>query len=175
MYERRDSEINPTKYDTTVERKSERELVVTRTFNSPAHIIFDAWTKPELLKRWWAPKSCGISFVSCEVDVRTGGTYRFVFSHPSAAQPMAFFGRYLEVNPPTRLVWTNDEGEEPGAVTTVTFEERAGETLVVMHDLYPSKQALDDAIASGSTSGSGEQFEQLDQLLVALGASVGRS
>jgi uncharacterized protein YndB with AHSA1/START domain len=166
---------DPTKYDTTVERKSDRELVVTRTFNGPAHVVFNAWTKPELLKRWWAPKSCGMSFLSCEADVRTGGTYRFVFSHPSAAQPMAFFGRYIEVTPPTRLVWTNDEGGEPGAVTTVTFEEKAGETLVVMHDLYPSKQALDDAIASGSTSGSGEQFEQLDQLLVALEASVGRS
>ena len=163
-----------TKHDTTVERKSDRELVVTRTFNGPAQIVFNAWTKPELLKRWWAPKSLGISFVSCEADVRTGGTYRFVFSHPSAAQPMAFFGRYLEVIPSTRLVWTNDESEEPGAVTTMTFEEKAGETLVVMHDLYPSKQALDDAIASGSTSGSGEQFEQLDQLLVTLEASVVR-
>jgi uncharacterized protein YndB with AHSA1/START domain len=175
MDKRKDSDTNPAKNRTTVERKSDRELVVTRTFNGPAHVVFNAWTKPELLKRWWAPKSFGISFLSCEADVRTGGTYRFVFSHPSAAQPMAFFGRYLEVTPPTRLVWTNDEGEEPGAFTTVTFEEKAGETLVVMHDLYPSKQALDDAIASGSTSGSGEQFEQLDQLLVALEASVGRS
>ena len=170
MDERKDSEINPTKYGTTVERKSERELVVTRTFNGPAHIVFDAWTKPELLKRWWAPKSFGVSFLSCEADVRTGGTYRFVFSHASSEQPMSFFGRYVEVTPHSRLVWTNDEGDEGGAVTTVTFEERGGETLVIMHDLYPSKKALDDAIASGSTSGTGEQFEQLDQLLVALGA-----
>jgi len=175
MDKRKNSEINPTKYPTTVERKSERELVVTRTFNGPAHIVFSAWTKPGLLKRWWVPKSCGISFLSCETDVRTGGTYRFVFSHPSSEQPMSFFGRYVEVTPPSRLVWTNDEGEEGGAVTTVTFEERGGETLVVMHDLYPSQKALDDAIASGSTSGSGEQFEQLDQLLVSLEAGVGRS
>src|SRR5262252_10372841 len=117
MDAKRKSEPALMKNRTTVERKSERELVVTRTFNGPARIVFEAWTKPELLKRWWAPKSFGVSFVSCEADVRTGGTYRFVFSHPSAAQPMAFFGRYLEVNPPTRLVWTNDEGEEPGAVT----------------------------------------------------------
>ncbi len=172
MDKRKDSDTNRTKNSTIVERKSDRELVVTRTFNGPAHVVFNAWTKPELLKRWWAPKSFGISFVSCEADVRTGGRYRFVFSHPSAAQPMAFFGRYVEVTPPTRLVWTNDEGEGPGAVTTVTFEEKAGETLVVMHDLYPSKEALDDAIASGSTSGSCEQFEQLDQLLVTLEASV---
>ena len=162
------------KNQTNVERKSDRELVVTRTFNGPAHVVFNAWTKPELLKRWWAPKSCGISFLSCEADVRTGGTYRFVFSHPSAAQPMEFFGRYVEVTPPSRLVWTNDEGEEPGAVTTVTFEEKAGETLVVMHDLYPSKQALDDAIASGSTSGCTEQFKQLDELLLTMPANASR-
>jgi uncharacterized protein YndB with AHSA1/START domain len=174
MDKRKDSVTNATKNSTTVERKSDRELVVSRTFNGPAHVVFNAWTKPELLKRWWAPKSCGISFVSCEADVRTGGMYRFIFSHPSAEQTMAFFGRYVEVIPPTRLVWTNDEGEQPGAVTTVTFEENAGETLVVMHDLYPSKEALDDAIASGSTSGSGEQFEQLDQLLAALEASESR-
>ncbi|HKR82785.1 MAG TPA: SRPBCC family protein [Terriglobales bacterium] len=175
MDERKDNAINLTKHGTTVERKSDRELVVTRTFNGAAHIVFDAWTKPELLKRWWTPKSCGISFLSCETDVRTGGTYRFVFSHPSSEQPMSFFGRYVEVTPPSRLVWTNDEGDEDGAVTTVTFEEkRGGETLVVMHDLYPSKKALDDAIASGSTSGAGEQFEQLDQLLVNLEAGVGR-
>ncbi len=167
--------IKPGNYETTVERKSDRELVVTRTFNGPAQVVFSAWTKPELLQRWWTPKSCGISFVSCETDVRTGGTYRFVFRHPSAEQPMAFFGRYVEVVPPTRLVWTNDEGEEGGSVTTVTFEERGGETRVVLHDLYPSKKALDDAIASGATSGSGEQFEQLDELLLTLEANVGRS
>ena len=170
--EKRSTETKPIRHETTVERKSERELVVTRTFNGPAHVVFSAWTKPELLKRWWIPKSCGASFLSCEADVRTGGTYRFVFSHPSFEQPMSFFGRYVEVTPPSRLVWTNEEADENGSVTTVTFEERGGQTHVVMHDLYPSKKALDDAIASGSTSGSGEQFEQLDQLLIALEASV---
>ena len=159
---------------TAVERKSERELVVTRTFNAPAPIVFEAWTKPELLKRWWAPKSCGVSFISSEADVRTGGTYRFVFGHPSSEQPMEFFGRYIDVTPHSRLVWTNDEGHEGGAVTTVTFEERGAETLVVMRDIYPSKEALDDAIASGSTSGFSETFEQLDELLFTLDASVGR-
>ena len=148
---------------------------MTRPFNGPAHIVFDAWTKPELLKRWWVPKSCGVAFLSCEADVRTGGKYRFVFGHASSEQPISFFGRYVEVTPHARLVWTNDEGGEGGAVTTVTFEEEDGDTLVVMHDLYPSKKALDDAIASGSTGGAGEQFEQLDQLLAALGASAGRS
>ena len=175
MDARRESEPTPTRSRTTVQRKSEREFVVTRTFNAPARIVFEAWTKPELLKRWWAPKSFGMSFLSCEADVRTEGTYRFVFSHPSSEQPMPFFGRYVEVIPGSRLVWTNDEGDEDGPVTTVTFEERGGETLVVIHELYPSKKALDDAMASGSISWSGEQFEQLDQLLAALGASVERS
>src|SRR5262249_3116214 len=166
-------ESDPTsgKNRTTVERKSDRELDVTRTFKAPARIVFEAWTKPELLKRWWAPKSFGVSFLSCEADVRTGGAYRFVFSHPASEQPMAFFGRYIEVTPPSRLVWTNDEGGEGGAVTTVTFEESGGETLVVMHDLYPSKEALDAAIASKATSGFSETFEQLDEVLVTLGAT----
>src|SRR5215469_3088787 len=149
----REGEPASAKNRTIAERTSDRELVVMRTFNGPARLVFEAWTKPELLKRWWAPKSFGITFISCEVDVRTGGTYRFVFGHPSSEQPMEFFGRYLEVTPHSRLVWTNDEGGEGGAVTTVTFEERGAETVVVMHDLYPSKEALDGAIASGSTGG----------------------
>jgi uncharacterized protein YndB with AHSA1/START domain len=156
---------------TTVERTSDRELVATRTFDGPARIVFEAWTKPELIMQWWTPKSFGISFLSCEADVRTGGSYRFVFGHPASEQPMAFFGRYIEVTPPSRLVCTNEESED-GAVTTVTFEEKDGKTLVVVHDLYPSKEALDGAIASGSTGAWPEQFEELDALLNTLGASV---
>jgi uncharacterized protein YndB with AHSA1/START domain len=157
------------KNSTTVERKSERELVVTRSFNAPPHIVFEAWTNPELLKRWWTPKSVGMSFVSCEADARTGGTYRFVFSHPDFEQPMAFFGRYVEVTPHSRIVWTNEESAD-GVVSTVTFEEKGDTTLLVLTELYPSKQALDEAIASGSTatSAASEQFEQLDELLVTL-------
>jgi uncharacterized protein YndB with AHSA1/START domain len=156
---------------TTVERTSDRELVATRTFDGPARIVFEAWTKPELIMRWWAPKSSGISFLSCETDVRTGGSYRFVFGHAASEQPMAFFGRYIEVTPPSRLVWTNEEDED-GAVTTVTFEEKDGKTRVVVHDLYPSKEALDGAIASESTGAWPEQFEALDDLLTTLGASI---
>ncbi|MGE0040827.1 MAG: SRPBCC family protein [Vicinamibacterales bacterium] len=165
-------EATPVKNPTTVERTSDGELVVTRLFNGPARLVFEAWTTPELLRRWWAPKSFGISFISCEVDARTGGSYRFVFSHPDCKEPMAFFGRYVEVTPPSRLVWTNEEDAEGGAVTTVTFEERGAQTLVVMHDLYPSKDALDAAIASGSTSGCSETFEQLDDLLATRGQGV---
>ena len=169
MEEKKEGEPDRMKNPTTVERESERELVVTRTFNAPAHIVFEAWSKPELLTRWWTPESFGISFISCEADVRTGGTYRFVFSHPDFEQPMAFFGRYIEVTPCSRIVWTNEESAD-GPISTVTFEEKDGKTLLVLRELYPSKQALDDAIASGSTgtSGAGEQFELLDELLVTL-------
>jgi uncharacterized protein YndB with AHSA1/START domain len=155
---------------TEAERKSDRELVVTRTFNAPARDVFEAWTTPELMKQWWAPKSFGLKMISCEMDVRVGGGYRLVFEiGGDPAKQMAFFGKYLEVKPGSRLVWTNEEDEHGGAVTTVTFEEKGGKTLLVMHDLYPSKEALDEAIASGSTSGTGETFEQLDEILVALG------
>jgi uncharacterized protein YndB with AHSA1/START domain len=148
---------------TSVERKSERELVVTRTFNAPARIVFEAWSKPELFKRWWVPKSAGLSLLSCEMDVRTGGGYRLVFRHPTSDQPMAFFGAYSEVTPHKRLVWTNEESDQ-GAVTTVTFEENAGKTLVTLHELYPTKAALEEALA-GSAEGLPEQFAQLDELL----------
>ncbi|NBW07244.1 MAG: ATPase [Caulobacteraceae bacterium] len=156
---------------TTVERTSDRELVVTRTVDAPARLVFQAWTTPELIMRWWAPASFGITFLSCETDVRTGGSYRYVFGHPASEQPMAFFGRYIEVVPPSRIVWTNEEGED-GAVTTATFEERDGKTTVVVHDLYPSKEALDEALASGSTGAWPEQFEALDGLIVTLGESA---
>jgi uncharacterized protein YndB with AHSA1/START domain len=151
---------------TTVERTSDRELVATRTVDGPARIVFEAWTKPELIMQWWAPESFGISFLSCETDVRTGGSYRFVFGHPVSEQPMAFFGRYIEVTPPSRLVWTNDESDD-GAVTTVTFEEKGGETLLVMHELYSSKEALDATLA-GMEGGMPETFVQLDELLITL-------
>lgn len=160
------------KAPTTVERTSDRELVVTRTINGPARIVFEAWARPELFQRWWVPQSFGLSLISYEADVRTGGGYRLVMAHPASEQPMAFFGRYVEVTPHTRIVWTNDEGGDGGAVTTVTFEEQDGRTRVIVSDLYPTKEALDEAIASGSTSGWGEQFAQLDDLIVGLGAEV---
>ena len=166
-------ELASVKNRTRVERKSERELVVTQIFNAPARIVFEAWTKPELLKRWWAPKSTGVFLLSCEADVRVGGRYRLVFGH-DASNPAEFFGRYLEVTPHSRLVWTNDEGGDAGPVTTVTFEEKGGKTLLILHELYPSKEAL-DAAGTGAADAMGETFEQLDELLVALGASVGRS
>ena len=176
------SEINSpaTKNRATAERTSERELVLTRTINGPARLVFEAFTKPELFKRWWVPKSFGVSLLSCEVDARVGGSYRLVFaSGNDAGEPAAFFGKYLEVAPHSRLVWTNDEGDNGGTITTVTFEEKGGKTLLVLRDLYPSKEALDAAIASGtvmfsdaSTAVMDETFDQLDELLVSLSASA---
>jgi uncharacterized protein YndB with AHSA1/START domain len=170
MDAKRGSEPTPMKNRTTVERKSERELVVTRTVNGPARIVFEAWTRPELFKQWWVPKSMGMSLRSCEMDVRVGGKYRLEFEPDG----MAFFGTYLDVTPHLRLVWTNEEGGEGGSVTTVTFEEKGGKTLLVLRELYPSKEVL-DAAGTGAADAMPEQFEQLDELLVTLGASARRS
>jgi uncharacterized protein YndB with AHSA1/START domain len=155
---------------TTVERTSERELVVTRIFNAPARIVFEAWTTPELFKQWWVPKSMGMSLLSCEMDVRTGGKYVLVFGHGSA-EPTPFHGRYIEVVPPSRLVWTNDESDN-GAITTVTFEEQGGKTRLVLHELYPSKEAFE--AEHGMEEVMGETFGQLDELLVSLSESAQR-
>ena len=165
-------EATSTQERTTMERTSERELVVTRTIDGPAHIVFDAWTTPELLQRWWVPKSVPIPLLSCEMDVRVGGTYRLVFQ-VDPTTTMAFFGRYLEVSPNSRLVWTNEEGEGDAVVTTVTLDEDHGRTRLVVHDLYPSKDALDDAIASESTPGWDEMLDQLDELVLELDAAGG--
>ncbi|MET3664878.1 SRPBCC family protein [Caulobacter sp. 1776] len=154
---------------TKVERRSDRELVVTRVFDGPVRVVYDAWTKAELFQLWWAPKSSGVPMLSCEMDVRVGGGYRVVFGR-DASQSMAFFGKYLEVEPLSRLVWSNDEGED-GAVTTVTFEDEGDKTRLVLKELYPSKEALDASFV-GMEDAMPEQFEQLDELLVTLGASA---
>ena len=172
MDKRREGEPTSTGNRTTVERTSERELVVTRTFNGPARMVFEAWTKPELFMQWWAPKSTGMPLLSCEMDVRVGGGYRLEFGH-DAANSFAFFGKYIEVVPNSRLVWTNEESAD-AAMTTVTFEEKGDKTLLVLHELYPSKEALDSSI-EGMEGCMPEQFEQLDELLVTLVASEGRS
>lgn len=148
---------------TTVQKTSEREVVVTRTFDAPARLVFEAWSRPELFTRWWVPRSMGMTLRSCELDVRTGGTYRLVFGD-DPANPMAFFGRYLEVVPDRRIVWTNEESGDAGSVTTVTLEERDGRTLLVMSELYPTKEALDEA-GTGAQDALSETFGQLDELL----------
>ena len=173
MDARKENEPTPMTNRTTVERKSEREIVVTRIFNAPARIVFEAWTTPELFKQWWVPKSMGMSLLSCEMDVRTGGKYGLVFGH-DASKPTEFYGRYIEVTPHSRIVWTNEEGGEDGSVTTVTLEEKGGKTLLVMSELYPSKEAL-DAAGTGAADATHETFAQLDELLVTLGAGAGRS
>lgn len=152
---------------TAVDRKSDTELVVTRVFDAVPRIVFKAWADPELFRRWWVPKDAGMKLVSCEMDVRTGGKYRLEFAF-SETQTMAFHGRYLDVAPNARIVWTNEEEEEAGAVTTVTFEDRGGQTLLTFHELYPSKEALDEAMV-GSVEGLPIQFDQLAELLPTIG------
>jgi uncharacterized protein YndB with AHSA1/START domain len=161
----RQGELAPNKNVTKVERRSDREVVVTRSFDAPARLVFEAWSKPELFTRWWVPKSMGMTLRSCEMDVRTGGGYRLGFG-----DGMDFFGRYLEVTPPSRIVWTNEEGGENGSVTTVTLTETDGTTLLVMSELYPSKEAL-DAAGGGAADAMHETFGQLDELLVELASN----
>jgi uncharacterized protein YndB with AHSA1/START domain len=169
MDPRSTSEPTPLRDAATVERTAERELVVTRTVNGPARTVFEAWTRAELLERWWVPKSFPITLLSVETDARVGGSYRLVFGHEGST--MEFFGRYLDVTPPSRLVWTNEEGDEGATITTVTFEETGGRTKVTVHDLYPSEEALE----SGSTWAMPESLAQLDELLATLGATPGPS
>jgi uncharacterized protein YndB with AHSA1/START domain len=154
---------------TTVERKSDREVVVTRTFDAPARLVFEAWTRPELFKQWWVPRSMGTTLRSCELDVRTGGTYRLVFGD-DRENPMAFFGKYLDVVPNQRIVWTNEESGADASVTTVTFEEKNGKTTLVLSELYPTKEALDAGI--GAQEAMNETFGQLDELLASLATTA---
>ncbi len=164
--------IGPVKHRTTVVRTSDREVMVTRTVNGPARIVFEAFAKAELFQRWWVPKSMGMTLVSCEMDVRLSGKYRLAFD-VGGPEPMAFFGTYVEVQPPARLAWTNEEGGEPAPVTTVTFEEQGGQTLVVLRERHPSKESL-DAAGTGAAEAMIETFDQLEELLVTLGGSSGR-
>lgn len=153
---------------TMVQKTSDREVVVTRTFDAPARLVFEAWSNPELFRKWWVPRSMGMTLRSCEMDVRTGGKYRLVFGDDPASQ-MAFFGNYLEVVSDKRIVWTNEESGDDASVTTVTFEERDGRTLLAMSELYPTKEALDEA-GTGAQEATRETFGQLDELLAGLAA-----
>jgi len=162
------SESGSVKNRTTVERTSDREVTVTRTVNGPARAVFTAFTDADLFRRWWVPKSMGMTLLSCELDARVGGKYRLVFDFKP--EPVAFFGTYVEVKPHSRLAWTNDEGGEGGPVTTVTFEEKNGRTLVVLRETHPSKESL-DASGTGAAEAMIETFDQLDELLVTLGES----
>src|SRR3954471_2340402 len=172
MNARIEGKAGSVKNRTTVERTSDREVVVTRTINGPARIVFEAFTRAELFKRWWVPKSMGMTLVSCELDARVGGKYRLAFD-VGGPEPVAFFGTYVEVKPHSRLAWTNEEGGEGGPVTTVTFEDKGGKTLVVLHESHPSKEAL-DAAGTGAAEAMVETFDQLDELLVDLGESSGQ-
>jgi uncharacterized protein YndB with AHSA1/START domain len=152
---------------TAIERKGDRELVVTRTFDAPRSMVFKAWSEADLFRRWWVPKGAPMTLVACDMDVRTGGKYRLEFGFGD--ETMAFYGKYLDVVPDSRIVWTNDEGEEAGAVTTVTFEDRDGKTLLTFHEIYPTKEALDEAM-NGSAAGLPQQLDQLEELLSTVGA-----
>ena len=166
-------EATPTQDRTTIERTSDQDLVVTRTIEGPRDLVYEAWTDAELFRQWWVPESFGLKLLACEVDARVGGGYRLTFD-TGGGEPMTFFGRYLEVSPPSRLVWTNEEGDGGTVVTTVTFEADQERARMVIHDRYPSKEALDETMATGAMNWNSETFDQLDELLAELGSSPRR-
>jgi uncharacterized protein YndB with AHSA1/START domain len=160
----------PAKNPTTMDLQGDRAIVISRTFNGPPRIVFEAWTKAELVKRWWAPRSLGVSIVSVDADIRVGGGYRYVIAPPNG-EPVAFSGEYTEIKPYSRLVYTSifEPAREAGAaIVTVTFEEQDGKTRLVAHELYPSAEARSAAIGSGMEHGMRETMDQLDELVATL-------
>jgi len=155
---------------TQVERLSDRELIIRRTFQARPHIVFGAMTRPELFKRWFAPQAMGATFVDCMFDVRVGGTYRYVFGRPGEPSA-AFSGTYREVIDGKRLVYTQifeprvADGE---GVITATFEVQGTATRFTQRELYPSKAVLDFALSSGMERGMRETLEQLETLVQSL-------
>lgn len=151
----------PASGGTRIERVSDVELVVTHSIHAPARLVWEAWTEPDLFRKWWVPKSFGLELASCEMDVRVGGRYRLSFLHEGSS--MEFFGAYVEVTPHSRLAWTNEEGDAGTTITTVTFEDSEGKTRLRVSNRYPSKEALE---SDGSTDALPESLGQLEELLV---------
>ena len=169
MVARKESEAAPVN-QTSMELVGDREIVIARTFNGPARIVFDAWTKPELVRLWWAPKSRGVSVVGCDADVRVGGNYRYVL-RPATGDEIAFSGKYTEVTPHSRLVYTQIFEPMAGAgevIVTVTFDERDGKTTVTSRLLYESVEDRDGHLQSGMESGMRESIDRLGELLTTL-------
>jgi len=145
---------------------TDREIVLTRVFDAPRRLVFDAWTKPELLKRWLGAFG-GWSLVVCEIDLRVGGAYRYVWRDPEGAE-MGMRGVYREVVPPERLVATEsfDEPWYPGeAVDTIALREDGGKTTVTTTVLYQSREARDIALKSGMEQGVAAGYDKLAELL----------
>jgi len=161
------------KHDTSMELRDDRDVVIARTFNAPARLVYDAWTKPEFVRRWWAPRSHGVSLVVCDADIRVGGAYRYVMRKDGdgADGDIGFSGRYVELTPHSRIVLTQifepmaDAGE---VVITVSFDEVDGQTHLVSQERYPSKEARDAAVGAGMEQGMRESMDQLEALVVAL-------
>jgi uncharacterized protein YndB with AHSA1/START domain len=159
---------------TEVERASGRELVIRRFFHAPPRLVFDAMTKPELLRRWWAPRSLGVALIDCEGDVRVGGRYRYVFGRPGEPV-MAFSGVYREVVPGSRVVYTQIFEPTPEAgegLITSEFQAHDAGTMLVSRELYPSQEVLEGVLASGMERGMRESLEQLEELLRALATTA---
>ncbi len=152
----------------SLERTSDTTLVITRTLRAPPAIVFEAWTNPDYVRRWWAPLSRGVTLTECDADLRPGGEYRYVLTR--GKERFAFYGKYLEITPPSRLVYTQIFEPFPDAEAriTVSFEADGGYTRLVSREVYPSKVALDGALHSGMEDGARETFQQLDELVASM-------
>ena len=144
---------------------SDREIVLTRVFDAPRHMVFDAFSKPELLKRWFGPR--GWSLVVCEVDLRVGGGFRFVLRGPDGKE-MGMRGVYREIVPPERSVHMESFDDYPGeSQVTAVFVEDKGKTTLTATILYPSREVRDIVIKSGMEHGAAESYDKLAELLAA--------
>lgn len=141
----------------------DQEIVMTRVFDAPRHLVFDAFAKPELLKRWFGPR--GWSLVVCEVDFRVGGGFRFVLRGPDG-KDMGMRGVYREIVAPERSVHMESFDDYPGeAQVTGVFVEQGGKTTFTATVLYPSKEVRDAVIQSGMEHGAAESYDRLAELL----------
>ena len=147
---------------------SDSEIRMTRVFDAPRHLVFEAMTKPEHVKRWWGRLGEGYSVPVCEIDLRPGGAWRFVNRHPKGE--VAFYGEYREITPPTRLVFTEIFEQFPDSVSMVTAElaDEDGKTQMTVTVRYPSAEVRDMVLASGMTRGAAISYDRLEDLVAEL-------
>jgi uncharacterized protein YndB with AHSA1/START domain len=150
----------------TLTLPSDREIVMTREFKAPARTLFEVWTKPEHVRKWYAVR--GTTMTVCEIDLRVGGAWRWVITRPGLE--VAFSGVFREIDPPHRLQRTEVFEAMPGAesLVTFTFDEKDGQTTLTMNMLFKSKQDRDVCLRSGMELGVKECFQRIDELVAGL-------
>ena len=151
-----------------VSTPSDQEIRLTRLFDAPRHLVFEAMTKPEHVKRWWGRLGDGYSVPVCEIDLRPGGAWRFVNRHPRGE--VAFYGEYREITPPSRLVFTEIFEGFPDSISVVTaeFTDEGGKTRFTATVRYPSRDVRDIVLESGMERGAGLSYDRLEDLVAEL-------